>query len=121
MVFLISERPTTTVNCQVRLTAAVTCNKYYLLSCGADGARLPWTATHLGVCQFSIQKSSWAGGIHQFWSTVLLRVYRSLNKTYERVDGALQLWPAMHLGKGYSKIKPVCLDMPIPDMQRLFG
>ena len=24
---------------QVRLTAAVTCNQYYMLSCGADGAR----------------------------------------------------------------------------------
>ena len=25
--------------CQVSLTATVTCNQYYLLSCGADGAR----------------------------------------------------------------------------------
>ena len=49
-----------------------------------------------------------------------LGVYRSLIKTQERVGEALQLWPAIHLGKGYSKIKSVCLDMPSPDMQRLF-
>ena len=27
------------INRQVSLTATVTCNQYYLLSCGADGAR----------------------------------------------------------------------------------
>ena len=29
----------TSKNGQVSLTATVTCNQYYLLSCGADGAR----------------------------------------------------------------------------------
>ena len=31
--------PPSTVAGQVSLTATVTCNQYYLLSCGADGAR----------------------------------------------------------------------------------
>ena len=26
------------------------------------------------------------------------------------------MWPEINLGKGYSKTKPVCLDMPSPDM-----
>ena len=38
----------------------------------------------------------------------------------QMITSALQLWPAIHLGEGNSKIKPVCLDMPSPDMQRLF-
>ena len=29
-------------------------------------------------------------------------------------------WPAIHLGEGNSKLKPVCMNMPSPDIQRLF-
>ena len=62
-------------------------------------------------------KSSWAGGTNSFLSTVvLLGVYRSLKKKKPKKGGALQLWPAIHLGKGYSELK----DMPSPDVQRLF-
>ena len=46
--------------------------------------------------------------------------HATADRIFNRVDGALQLWPAIHLGEGNSKIKPVCLDMPSPDMQRLF-
>ena len=36
------------------------------------------------------------------------------------MDGALKPWPAIHLGEGNPKLKPVCLDMPSLDMQILF-
>ena len=38
-VVLIHIVPIAPTNGQVSLTATVTCNQYYLLSCGADGAR----------------------------------------------------------------------------------
>ena len=31
------------------------------------------------------------------------------------------MWPAIHIGKGYSKINSVCLDMPSPDSKDCFG